>query len=112
VLDRNGEYQRLGESQVRRADLRVVAATSREMAELKHDFAARFTLQLEIPPLAARTADVPLLVRHLLARTAAANDEVRRRFCGTAGHSVRIGRGSDVCTASAISLARSSSCGR
>jgi len=66
VLDRNGEYQRLGESQVRRADLRVVAATSREMAELKHDFAARFTLQLEIPPLAARTADVPLLVRRLL----------------------------------------------
>ena len=82
VLDRNGEYQRLGESQVRHADLRVVAATNREVAELKHDFAARFTLQLEIPPLAARTADVPLLVRHLLARTAAANDEVRRRFCG------------------------------
>src|SRR5262249_66785 len=49
VLDRNGEYQRLGESRVRRADLRVVAATNRGVAELKHDFAARFTLAVEIP---------------------------------------------------------------
>jgi two-component system nitrogen regulation response regulator GlnG/two-component system response regulator HydG len=81
VLDRGGEYQRLGESRLRHADLRVVAATNRAVTELKHDFAARFTLKIEVPPLSARTADVPLLVRHLLARAAAGNDEVRRRFC-------------------------------
>jgi len=88
VLDRKGEYQRLGESRVRSADLRVVAATNRAVTELKHDFAARFTLKVEIPPLSARTADVPLLVRHLLARVAAGNDEVRRRFCEDRGGTV------------------------
>jgi two-component system nitrogen regulation response regulator GlnG/two-component system response regulator HydG len=81
VLDRKGEYQRLGESRVRSADLRVVAATNRAVTELKYDFAARFTLKVEVPPLSARAADVPLLVRHLLARAAAGNEEVRRRFC-------------------------------
>jgi two-component system nitrogen regulation response regulator GlnG/two-component system response regulator HydG len=81
ILDHKGEYQRLGESRVRCADLRVVAATNRAVTDLKHDFAARFTLKIEIPSLSARAADVPLLVRHLLARVAAGNDEVRQRFC-------------------------------
>ncbi|HEX3761733.1 MAG TPA: sigma 54-interacting transcriptional regulator [Kofleriaceae bacterium] len=81
VLDRHGEYQRLGEARLRHADLRVVAATNRAVAELKHDFAARFLLRVEVPPLSARAADVPLLIRHLLARMAGGNDEVRRRFC-------------------------------
>jgi two-component system nitrogen regulation response regulator GlnG/two-component system response regulator HydG len=85
VLDRKGEYQRLGESRLRHADLRVVAATNRAVSELKHDFAARFLLQIEVPPLAARAADVPLLVRHLLSQIAAGNDEVRRRFCAPGG---------------------------
>jgi DNA-binding NtrC family response regulator len=81
VLDRKGEYQRLGEARMRSADLRVVAATNRAVTELKHDFAARFTLKVEVPPLSARAADVPLLVRHLLARAAAGNEAVRRQFC-------------------------------
>ncbi|HET7502108.1 MAG TPA: sigma 54-interacting transcriptional regulator [Kofleriaceae bacterium] len=80
VLDHRGEYQRLGESRMRSADLRVVAATNRAVSELKHDFAARFTLEVEIPPLSARAADVPLLVRHLLSRAGASNEDVRRRF--------------------------------
>jgi len=80
VLDRKGEYQRLGESRMRSADLHVVAATNRALGELKHDFAARFALKVEVPPLSARAADIPLLVRHLLGRVAAGNDEVRRRF--------------------------------
>ncbi|MFT3766987.1 MAG: sigma 54-interacting transcriptional regulator [Minicystis sp.] len=80
VLDRRGEYQRLGESRMRRADLRVVAATNRAVEELKHDFAARFTLRVEVPPLAERREDIPLLVRHLLRRAAAGNEDVRRNF--------------------------------
>jgi len=80
VLDRRGEYQRLGESRMRRADLRVIAATNRQIEELKHDFAARFTLRVEVPSLAARREDLPLLIRHLLRRAAAGNEDVRRRF--------------------------------
>jgi len=88
VLDRRGEYQRLGESRVRRADLRVVAATNRAVTELKHDFAARFILEVEVPSLSARAADVPLLVRHLLVRAAAGNAELRGRFFEQRGGSV------------------------
>ncbi|HEX2686486.1 MAG TPA: sigma 54-interacting transcriptional regulator [Kofleriaceae bacterium] len=88
VLDRKGEYQRLGESRVRSADLRVVAATNRALAELKHDFAARFMLKVEVPPLSARAADVPLLVRHLLARVAAGNEEVRQQFFELQGSAI------------------------
>src|SRR5262249_38405316 len=66
VLDRGGEYQRLGEPRVRRADLRVVAATNRSIDELKHDLAARLTLRVEVPSLADRREDIPLLARHLL----------------------------------------------
>jgi len=80
VLDRRGEYQRLGESRVRRADLRVIAATNRAIEELKHDFAARFTLRVEVPPLAQRREDIPLLVRHLLRRAAEGNEDVRLSF--------------------------------
>jgi two-component system nitrogen regulation response regulator GlnG/two-component system response regulator HydG len=80
VLDRGGEYQRLGEARVRRADLRVVAATNRRVEDLKHDLAARFTLRIEVPPLAARLEDVPLLLRHLLRRAGATHPEVARRF--------------------------------
>jgi two-component system nitrogen regulation response regulator GlnG/two-component system response regulator HydG len=80
VLDRRGEYQRLGEARVRRADLRVVAATNRRIEELKHDFAARFTLRVDVPPLAARLEDVPLLLVHLLRRAAEAQADVARRF--------------------------------
>jgi two-component system nitrogen regulation response regulator GlnG/two-component system response regulator HydG len=65
VLDA-GEYQRLGESQLRRADFRVVAATNRSLSAIKHDLRARFTFHLTIPDLNVRKEDVPLLIRHLL----------------------------------------------
>ena len=63
LLDRDGEYQRLGEARVRRADLRVVAATNRPLSELKADLGARFTVHVEVPPLASRPEDVPLLAQ-------------------------------------------------
>lgn len=80
VLDSGGEYSRLGEARSRRADFRLIAATNRGTEELKHDFAARFTLQLEIPGLNARREDIPLLIRFLLARAADGNTDVARRY--------------------------------
>ena len=70
LLDRDGEYQRLGEARSRRADVRLVAATNRPLDALKHDLAARFSARVSIPSLRARRADVPLLVRHILRRFA------------------------------------------
>jgi DNA-binding NtrC family response regulator len=70
VLDRNGEYQRLGEARTRRADLRVVAATNRPIDHLKHDVAARFPIRVRIPGFEERREDIPLLLRHLLVHAA------------------------------------------
>lgn len=65
VLDR-GEYQRLGETRVRRADLRLLAATNRDPSELKHDFLARFPHRLTVPGLGERPEDIILIARHIL----------------------------------------------
>jgi two-component system nitrogen regulation response regulator GlnG/two-component system response regulator HydG len=73
VLDAGGEYQRLGEAQPRRSDLRLLAATNRREVDLKHDFAARFQLRVALPGLDERRDDIPLLARWLL-RDMAARD--------------------------------------
>jgi two-component system nitrogen regulation response regulator GlnG/two-component system response regulator HydG len=80
VLDAGGEYQRLGDAQPRRADLRLIAATNRDPAELKHDLLARLTLRVSLPGLGARREDIPLVVRHLLRRAAAKSPAVAERF--------------------------------
>ncbi len=63
-----GEYQRLGEGRRRVSNLRIIAATNRAEAELKHDFLARFPLRLKTPSLGERLEDIPLLVRHMTRR--------------------------------------------
>ncbi|MFO0552881.1 MAG: sigma 54-interacting transcriptional regulator [Polyangiaceae bacterium] len=75
-----GEYQRLGDARVRKADVRVIAATNREVAELKHDLAARFKLRIHVPGLNERREDIPLLIRALLARIAASDPAIGARF--------------------------------
>lgn len=88
VLDANGEYQRLGDANPRRADLRFVAATNRDAGELKHDLLARFTLRVSLPGLADRREDVPLLVRHLLDKAAKDNPALHDRFFAPTGGQV------------------------
>ncbi len=85
VLDRDGEYQRLGESEVRRSELRLVAATNRPASALKHDLAARLSLRVTVPGLHERAEDVPLVARHLLLRAAASDPGIASRFFERAG---------------------------
>ena len=82
VLDRDGEYQRLGESVMRRSDVRVVAATNRDPSALKHDFLARFAARVATPTLDMRREDVPVLVHHLLGRLVEKMPELGPRFFG------------------------------
>ena len=82
-LDR-GEYHRLGESKSRQADLRLVAATNRDPAALKHDLLGRLTLRVAVPALDDRLEDVPLLVRHILTSAAARGDTLARTRLETA----------------------------
>lgn len=70
VMDR-GEYQRLGETQMRHADLRLLAATNRDPGELKHDLLARFTHRLRVPGLGERPEDTILIARQILQGIAA-----------------------------------------
>ena len=80
VLDSGGEYQRLGESIVRRSNLRVLAATNRDPQTLKHDLVGRFKLRLQVPGLAERVDDIPLLIGHLLRVAATKDTTLGERF--------------------------------
>jgi two-component system nitrogen regulation response regulator GlnG/two-component system response regulator HydG len=85
VLDGAGDYQRLGESKRRTADLRLIAATNRTLTELKSDLAARLGLRLQIPRLNERRSDVALIARHLLRKICREDAVIGRRFGGDDG---------------------------
>ncbi len=80
VLDKGGEHQRLGERGLRTSDLRLVAATNRNPAELRVDLLARFAIRLEAPSLDDRREDIPLIARHLLQRAAVRDAEIGERY--------------------------------
>ena len=70
----SGEYLRLGETQVRRADVRVIAATNRELRGgegerlFRRDLLFRLNeIEIRLPSLAERPADIVPLARHFLA---------------------------------------------
>ncbi|MGH9380280.1 MAG: sigma 54-interacting transcriptional regulator [Thermoanaerobaculia bacterium] len=70
-----GEVRRLGESTPRRVDVRVVAATHRDLEAMVAERSFRADLfyrlavgRVELPPLAARGRDVLLLAEHFLAQ--------------------------------------------
>ena len=67
----NGRFHRIGGTEERRADLRVMAATNRDLksalaeGRFRADLYYRLNvLQVTIPPLRHRREDIPLLVQH------------------------------------------------
>jgi len=73
-------YEPLGSSKTRKANVRVVAATNRNLEQLlangqfREDFFYRLNvLTIDLPPLRDRLEDVPLLVDHMLATWALLN---------------------------------------
>jgi two-component system nitrogen regulation response regulator GlnG/two-component system response regulator HydG len=85
VLDSGGEYQRLGETKMRRSSFRLLAATNRQPEELRHDLAPRLSVRVHMPPLAARREDIPLLIRAMLQGAAVHKPELVAAFLDSDG---------------------------
>jgi transcriptional regulator with GAF, ATPase, and Fis domain len=74
-----GEYERLGECHVRKVNVRIIAATNRDLAievkakRFRQDLYYRLNVvPLEVPPLRDRLEDIPLLARFFV-------DQARRK---------------------------------
>jgi len=73
-----GRFRRLGDVDDRRVDVRLIAATHRDLAVLveenrfRSDLYFRIsTIPLRLPPLRERVEDIPILASHFLRRSAA-----------------------------------------
>ncbi|UCG88316.1 MAG: sigma 54-interacting transcriptional regulator, partial [Gemmatimonadota bacterium] len=71
-----GEFERLGSTKTIKVDVRVIAATNRDLdqavarGEFREDLFYRLQVfPIYVPPLRERPADIPLLVWYFLART-------------------------------------------
>ncbi|MBX3269399.1 MAG: sigma-54-dependent Fis family transcriptional regulator [Sandaracinaceae bacterium] len=81
------ELERVGGNETIRVDVRVVAATNRDLAqrveegEFREDLYYRLNvISLDVPPLRRRQSDVPQLATHFLRRFARENDRDIRGF--------------------------------
>ncbi len=68
-----GEFERVGSSRTRKADVRVLSATNADLAQeiaggrFRQDLLFRLnTIEIHVPPLRDRREDIPLLADHFL----------------------------------------------
>ena len=83
----NGEVQRIGETEVKRVDVRTVAATNKKLVEeigrgsFREDLFFRLNVvTLEVPPLRERRDDIPLLMDHFSRRIASETGQKPKEF--------------------------------
>jgi transcriptional regulator with GAF, ATPase, and Fis domain len=74
-----GEFERLGSSVTHKADVRIIAASNRDLAAAAREGSFRSDLYyrlgvfpIDLPPLRARAQDIPLLVWHFLGQLGSA----------------------------------------
>jgi DNA-binding NtrC family response regulator len=82
----SGEFRRVGDERMRKADVRLVCASNRDLrtlvqkGEFREDLYYRLDVaRVELPPLRERRDDIPLLVAHLLDKVARASGTPVRR---------------------------------
>jgi PAS domain S-box-containing protein len=68
-----GSFERVGESVTRKVDVRIIAATNKELrramanGEFRADLFYRLNvIPIELPPLRERREDIPFLIRHFI----------------------------------------------
>jgi transcriptional regulator with GAF, ATPase, and Fis domain len=71
------EFERVGGARTMRVDVRVIAATNRDLSQLVEEQTFRIDLfyrlnvfPISLPPLRSRREDIPSLVRHFVQKTA------------------------------------------
>jgi two-component system response regulator HupR/HoxA len=82
----DGEIRPLGSSETRRVDVRIIAATNKDLKKQVQDGRFREDLyyrlrvvEIDLPPLRARLEDIPLLAHHFLDK---ANERMSRKLVG------------------------------
>ena len=72
-----GEFERVGSSRTRRANVRIISATNADLtaevasSRFRQDLLFRLnTIEIPLPPLRDRREDIPVLARHFLAQHA------------------------------------------
>ncbi len=88
-----GEIRRVGETENRAVDIRIIAATNRDLKQevengsFREDLYYRLHgIQIDMPPLRQRIEDVPLLAEHLLTR---AKEETNKSVGGLTVGAIR-----------------------
>jgi DNA-binding NtrC family response regulator len=83
----NGEYYRVGSSQVRTTDVRIITATNRDLwddvekGHFREDLYYRLdTVTIHLPPLRERTEDIPAIFRSFVEEFARKYDSVFQGF--------------------------------
>src|SRR5207237_5155139 len=84
------EFERVGDSNTIKVDVRVIAATNSDLARMVADglfredlFYRLNVIPVELPPLRDRKEDIPLLVQHFL-------DKFRTEAIGSAGPAMTV----------------------
>lgn len=92
-----GEYERLGDNRTRKANVRIIAATNRDLKEeiaaqrFREDLYYRLNVfPIEISPLRDRKEDIPILANHFLNVTASKLNRPKPRL--TQGNIVQLQR--------------------
>jgi DNA-binding NtrC family response regulator len=82
-----GEFERVGSSKTRHADVRVLSATNADLSaevaagRFREDLLFRLnTIEIHLPPLRERREDIPLLAAHFLRRYGARYRKPIERF--------------------------------
>lgn len=88
------EFERIGDTKTRRVDVRIVAATNKNLQQLvregkfREDLYYRINvIRIHIPPLRERLDDIPLLCEHFIKKL---NQKMNRRVIGITPETLRI----------------------